>query len=123
MKDNICLRKEAVSQKYCETSSDETILLKPEWMFDSCRKFYNPVYGAGVGIDPSSTNLNIFCHICRNRMHLTAQKTICSFGTAHREYSGYLTTLLDYKPETERSGEYDIQDRCSCAEIFDPYLV
>ena len=124
MEDSLCLRKDAVSPKVCEKSSDETTLLKPDWMFESCRRFYNPAFRISDGIDRSF--MNIFCLICQLTLKLTEQQTTCSYGTDGRSFPGYITALFDWKTEQyggNEVGTRDVQGRCGCVGTFDPYLV
>ena len=119
----MCIQKGSFRVMYCEQSTNEEDVSTLDWLFESCRQFYNPVRSS-VGY----IYKNIFCFICRDTIQLTANNPSCSCVEDFKSSSGYITALFNYKLEPENTAQHE-DDRlvdegpCGCAEMFDPYLV
>ena len=124
LEDKVCILKDSFVVKYCEMSPHTEALSEMDWLFESCRRFVNP-----VRLLDGDIYMNIFCFVCMHKMHLTSSEQRCSRGKGLvKAPKGYLTALFNYKSEldTTTSLENDmllVEGSCGCAEIFDPFLV
>ena len=122
MEDNVCLRKDSIYIDYCKPSPARNNQALEGWTSDACDKFYNPVYGTAQPF------MNIFCFICQYKIEPKDKDIACrkSFSKAG---SGILQAVLDYRRNEGNKEKYGIaastvkDKRCTCTEIYDPYLV
>ena len=120
----MCIRRQLVRPSNCEQTLKEEDLSTTDWLFESCRQFFSPIQYGFRGV----VYLNIFCLVCRNSMQLIANKPTCRSVGPLKASPGYLTGLLNYKlePDDTAADEDDQlidEEKCNCAEMFDPYLV
>ena len=123
--DKVCIRKDSFHVKYCERSPNMEALSTIDWLYESCRRLFNPVQ-----LLDGDTYRNIFCLVCRRTLHLTSSDQRCSHGDGRAALAGYITAMLNYKaePVTMASTENDplhvlAEGSCGCTEIFDLFLV
>ena len=123
--DKVCIRKDSFHVKYCERSPNMEALSTTDWLYESCRRLFNPVQ-----LQDGDTYRNIFCLVCRRTLYLTSSDQRCSLGEGQKALAGYITALFNYKaePDTMASIVNDplhllTEGSCGCTEIFDPFLV
>ena len=122
MADKHCLQKKDLIT--CENSPID--INKPDWLFDSCHQFYNPIYATGQTITPY---MNIFCLLCQEIALPTNNKTDCTMYWNEKASPGQMTALLDYKsvPRVTVTTDHDRKSvgggKCSCNEVYDSHQV
>ena len=114
-----CMREELLHPLDCKQTLDEEGSSTPNRLDEACRHIYSPVKHG-----PNSIYYkNIFCLASGTPVRLVTNKPICQTKEPIKASLGYLTTLFNYKLEPDQPAPVKVDEKCSCAEMFDPYLV
>ena len=122
MADDHCLQKKILVT--CEQSPND--INKPDWLFESCHQFYNPIYTRGYRV---MAYMNIFCLLCQDIELPTNNKIDCTVYWNEKATPGQMTSLLDYKsvPRVTVTTDHDRPSvgggQCSCYEVYDSHQV
>ena len=113
-KDQACIRDDSFRMRYCSN-----VLPNDDWLYEACIQFYNPAKDSRGDIFK-----NIFCLECHSSLQLKTDNPSCRYGEGAKANPRDFTGLLNYKLEPEATTEQEmVEQKCDCAQMYDPYLV